>query len=435
MEFTSKRAAPCYVCGETIPAGVKTSWDRSPGKRGYAHPDCYASDRSNTTPDAPPDPYTTPDVPPADLEPDDVAEDEPEPDETPAPAAGRGDVARAASALARALAAQSPAAAPVDRAAVERIVAGKLAGLIGDVASKATDALKSSAESIIAEARAAAVEIVERSVLPHPISVSVNGAPSVTFEHAHSVLPRVIRRLAAGRNVYLYGPPGSGKTSIGFQASRAVDAPPYLVAVGRGITNSYLFGHSDAHGNYHDTPLTTAWRTGGTVILDEMDNIEPGPGVALNAPLANGHLFIDGTMLNRHPACRFIATGNTPGFGPSASFPGRLAMDGALRDRWIFIYVFYDEPFERRVALSHNPAAGPWVDWILKVRAWAVGNAPTLHVTPRASYDGARTLAEDPESTVETVAHETVWRGFTQSTIDAALRAHPYPSIAREAVK
>jgi MoxR-like ATPase len=174
----------------------------------------------------------------------------------------------------------------------------------------------------------------------------------------HEALPQVILATRAGVPVWLQGPPGTAKSTLAEQTATALEMGFYPTSCHELMTRSDLFGYTDAVGKDHRTPLWDAYELGGILLLDEVDNGNPNLLAALNSALSNGHcVFGSGTVVQRHPDFRVIATANTAGLGPEAGFVGRNGVDLATRDRFVTIMVLIDDNLELALASLHSGAS------------------------------------------------------------------------------
>lgn len=181
----------------------------------------------------------------------------------------------------------------------------------------------------------------------------------------HDVTPYVLQAVKADVPVWLQGPPGTSKSTIGYQVSDILGAKCYPVACHQLMSRTDLFGYSDAQGNDHRTPLWDAYEYGGILLLDEVDNGNPNLLAALNGALSNGHaVFGSGTIVERHPNFRVIATANTNGLGPESGYVGRLGVDTATRDRFVTVPVPIDNKLEQALV---ERAAGQDADPVSKL--------------------------------------------------------------------
>lgn len=239
----------------------------------------------------------------------------------------------------------------------------------------------------------------ETTIVLSKAGKSVGQAPvvinSVTFPIAHCQLAGIVQRIAANVPVWYYGAPGSGKTHIAAQVAASLNTPFYPVYLGPTTTESKLLGYKNAgQGTYVEGLLYEPYMRGGLIYLDEIDVTDPGVLVAINALISNEeYRFPDGKMVKRHEDVRFLAGANTIGLGSLQGFR-RNSQDAAARDRWVKVKSIYDEAMERRIAISNCPEYGEkWARYVQKVRVFvATESTSPIHVTPRASYNGANML-------------------------------------------
>lgn len=248
-----------------------------------------------------------------------------------------------------------------------------------------------------------------------------------TVERAHPMLAIVLRLFRAKKNVFAYGPPGSGKSTGIAQAFEALGLSHSLYCLNPQVSPISVFGYKSPTGEYQATPFYERYTNGGGICFDELDNSAAELQAMLNAALANGRSNFANGNADKHATFLCGGTGNTNGLGGSREFPGRRPMDGAFRDRFAFVYWGYDEAWERSVALTHYAQCDAWVSWIFTARAYARANYPTLHVSPRATFDGADLLGEG--FTPEEVADTYVFRGIDADSRTRILNACPLPTV------
>jgi cobaltochelatase CobS len=170
-------------------------------------------------------------------------------------------------------------------------------------------------------------------------------------------------------NVYLHGPTGTGKSSRirymnhvynfhnRIKNPEWVDVPFFRVSLRDTIEDSQLFGgiviENDTGGGaarttHLDGFVTTSFRTGGWVLLDELDAAKPDIMFSLHPLFEDTKelLLLDngGEIIQGHPELRFIATGNTFGRGDlSGLHPGTKNQNEALLDRFTFFNITYPD--------------------------------------------------------------------------------------------
>ena len=187
--------------------------------------------------------------------------------------------------------------------------------------------------------------------------------------------------------VWIAGPAGSGKTHSAKTFANAAGLPFYY----NGALNDAfaLVGYQDGNGHYHRTAFRDAYEHGGVYLFDEVDASDNAALLALNGALANGICSFPDGLIERHPDCHIIATGNTHGHGATAEYVGRAKIDAAFLDRFgVRLNWQYDTALE--TAISGN------VEWTKRIQAARIrAGAAGLKVliTPRASITGAALIA------------------------------------------
>jgi hypothetical protein len=235
----------------------------------------------------------------------------------------------------------------------------------------------------------------------HParrVEIVTNDGVRELPEVHHDLLPEIVTILGAGiENIFLVGPAGSGKSTLGEQAAEALGLEFRTVSFGPTTPTSKLFGYNDASGRYIRTPFRDAYEFGHVFIGDELDNGHPGLVAELNQALANGcAAFADG-LVAKHKGFRFIATGNTFGRGPDRLFVGRNILDAATLDRFVTIECPVDERIERLIALAFATDASQakvekWVKTVQAARANIEAHNLPLVCSPRSAINGAKLL-------------------------------------------
>lgn len=205
-------------------------------------------------------------------------------------------------------------------------------------------------------------------------------------------------------NVWLYGPPGTGKTTAAKNAAKALGMPFYCN--GALSTKYELIGFKDAGGTYQRTPFRDAWENGGVYLFDEIDGSDPKAVVAFNSALANGIMAFPDGMIERHPDCVMIAASNTV-HGATAEFTGRMKLDAATIDRFIFLEWDIDERVEQ--AMCPNAS---WVDTVQAYRRKIKAKGVKVQITPRATLYGASLLRQG--MTLEFVKRVTLRKAMTE---------------------
>ena len=164
----------------------------------------------------------------------------------------------------------------------------------------------------------------------------------------HPRFDKVTAYIKRGKNVYLYGPAGSGKNVMCEQVAKALGLKFYYQNTV--LTKFDLSGFKNAVGDFEKTEFFEAFTQGGLFMLDEADNSTAEAMVALNAALANGYYSFPGIgRVDVHPDFRCIAAGNTIGTGADSAYCGRYKLDASSRDRFVFVKIDYCEEIEKAI--------------------------------------------------------------------------------------
>ena len=233
----------------------------------------------------------------------------------------------------------------------------------GNPAEMLTAAIQALAGGVTPAAIAALQE--EVAALNEEVAALKEGTPSRTIEVKvgentnrvdgvlNPVFEDVVTLIAAKKNVYLYGPAGSGKNVLCSQVAEALGLKFYYQNTL--LTKFDLSGFKNAVGDFEKTEFFEAFTNGGLFMLDEVDNSSAEALVALNAALSNGYYSFPGIgRVDCHPDFRCIAAGNTIGTGADAAYCGRYKMDASSRDRFQFIEVDYCPEIEESICKGHD---------------------------------------------------------------------------------
>mgnify|MGYP001577502392 CR=1 FL=1 len=278
---------------------------------------------------------------------------------------------------------------------------------------------------------------------PLVIEVKREDQPTRTIEGAHYLMPRLLKLLSAGFHVYLWGPAGSGKSTALMQALTALGKGFEIDTLDQTTMRSMVQGFCRPNGEANHTSFTRCWQGDDTApdgrgyIAEECDNAPANIQNLFNSALANGHAPLAWGNVERKPGFSFCGNGNTA-FRPTRSFPDRKPGSAAFIDRLYFMHWPIDPAIEARVAgvascrdnvrveTTCTPAA--WHAFVTGLRAWAMTNAPTLMITPRATLLGLQALAcgETPAE----IAHALIFRGADNELVSKALNAVALPREA-----
>lgn len=173
---------------------------------------------------------------------------------------------------------------------------------------------------------------------------------------------KIVEAVRMGKNVALYGPAGCGKTDIATHVGMALELQYYITTAPQMPYD--LTGFVDATGTYTETAFSVPFMRGGIAVLDELDRSSPEAVIAVNAPIANGTMFVPKVgQFTKHKDCIFMATLNTVGLGADDEYVTANQLDASTRDRFIWFPVDYDERVELKVARGDRALVSFAQDW------------------------------------------------------------------------
>lgn len=158
-------------------------------------------------------------------------------------------------------------------------------------------------------------------------------------------LPRIIWWARNGRNVYLLGPAGTGKTETARIVAASLGCK--CLVFGTFAMRSDLTGYKNVAGDYIPSPIVEALESGEkhVICFDELDGNEPEIMISINALFANNVLMTPkGEVENKN--CILIATANTAGNGATEDYTGRAVQDLSTMDRFAVEEFYYLEELE-----------------------------------------------------------------------------------------
>ena len=238
------------------------------------------------------------------------------------------------------------------------------------------------------------------------INVTINGETkkTTTDKILDPNFENILNLVASGENVYLYGPAGSGKNVICEEIAKSLGVQFYYQNTI--LTKFDVSGYKNAKGEFENTPFYNAWKNGGLIMFDELDNSQAEAIIALNAALANGYYtFPDsGERVEKHPNFRCMAAGNTNGQGATDEYCGRYQMDESSRDRFAFIKIDYNEKIEKSIAGVHTDV----VEFIHDIRQAAA----KLQIKLIAGYRAIGKLCKFYDSDVEFTLNAYIFKGM-----------------------
>lgn len=147
-------------------------------------------------------------------------------------------------------------------------------------------------------------------------------------------------------NIWLVGPAGCGKTTIGDQAGKDLDLPVTVVPCGAGTSATTFLGYK--YPERESTPFVSAFSQPGIIVLDEFTALEAQVAQIVNGALANNELSATTGTFKRHPECVIIATSNTFGHGADRMYVSNNQLDSSTIDRFSggIIEIDYSKEYE-----------------------------------------------------------------------------------------
>ena len=183
------------------------------------------------------------------------------------------------------------------------------------------------------------------------INITIDGKKTETKVNGivNPKFARILKYLANGENVYMYGPAGTGKNVTAKQCAEALDMPIFY---NNTIYTKYdLCGYMDANGQYVPTTFYNFMKAPkGLYFMDEYDNSQSSALVCFNDVLEDKkYTFPNGETLYLDENHKIIAAGNTNGQGATEEYNDRYVIDESNRSRFMFVPVTYDSAVEKSI--------------------------------------------------------------------------------------
>jgi MoxR-like ATPase len=158
----------------------------------------------------------------------------------------------------------------------------------------------------------------------------------------------ILHRASIGRNVWLSGPSGTGKTQFVISLAQTLKQKLVRVNFSVGTTEQHLIGRwivKDGQTEFIYGVLPLAMKYGWWILFDEMDYAMPEHLAVLQSVLEGEPLMITQNRNEEivpHKNFRIFATGNTKGRGDeSQSYVGTGHLNLAFLDRWAIFEMEY----------------------------------------------------------------------------------------------
>jgi len=248
----------------------------------------------------------------------------------------------------------------------------------------------------------------------HPDTPKVN--PEYIWPQPQTAV--ALSQLKRGRNVFLYGPAGTGKTDWPQQLAAKLGRPFCVISCDNGTEGATLIGMTVPNANggvsWQDGQLTRAIQTPGCVIcLDEPSTARAGALMTFQNVLQYRQLYIQetGRRVQVAPGVLFVAADNTNGTGGGArrGYVDTNKLNAAFLDRFgpriPFDYLSRDK--ERGVLVAYTGCTVELAD--LLISAAAVTRAAADDQTLSHGI-GLRRLISWAELLIDGIDAETAFR-------------------------
>lgn len=195
------------------------------------------------------------------------------------------------------------------------------------------------------------------------------------------------------RQLFISGPAGSGKTTLGEQIANALSLNFSFISCSAGLSEAHLLGRMLFDGSYVGSDFIDTYENGGVFLFDEIDAADANTLLIINSALANGVVSVPNRKCNnrakRHEDFICIVSGNTWGNG-SFEYHGRNHLDAAFLDRFAVskVLVDYDEGLEKEIAGEHTELA----EFLWMVRKNCINKKVRKIVSTRAFISGVRQI-------------------------------------------
>lgn len=229
------------------------------------------------------------------------------------------------------------------------------------------------------------------------LPVEAYPTPSANYVFEKNTLKKLLRffqGVASRNNMMLIGDAGTGKTSVILETAARLGWPVFSMACsGRTRFAHAVGGRELINGDtvWRDGPLIMAMRHGGIFLANEITRLDPGEQMCFAEVLDSTMTLTipeTGEVVRAHPQFRFVATGNSGGFGDdSGAYAGEKPASLAFLDRFLKMEVNYLPPDQEiDLVMAIAPTIGreiaeKMVTVANEVRKQFVGRGGSLQMT------------------------------------------------------
>jgi len=218
---------------------------------------------------------------------------------------------------------------------------------------------------------------IEHPLIPEP-------DPTFIFTDACRDVAEAIEH---NERVFLYGPSGTGKSSLVRQIAALTRRPVRRVSLNGETSVADFIGHWTINDKKETVfvrgILPQAMSEGYILQMDEIDSMQPEVGFVIQQVLEpKGHLLLTdtGEDVTPHSDFRLVATANTLGFGCDSGLysSGTRVLNFSWLDRWDVVVHFDYLPAKQEVDLLHSRHSSLKKD-LLKCIVKAAGDLRNAH--------------------------------------------------------
>jgi len=245
-----------------------------------------------------------------------------------------------------------------------------------------------------------------------PITVQRPDVPDYEAGCQHENFGELLGFLVDRKHVWAWGPAATGKTRAAEEAAKALKMEFYPYSVGPGTMPSDFVGFiSPGTGLYQETIFRKAFEHGGLFLLDEADTGSSAVMTKFNAALSNKYMAFPDRIVHMHEDFVCMAAANTQGQGQSREYSGRIQLDGATLDRFVFQQWCYDAALERTVFHVKT-----WCGLVQEIRRACEALGIKAIVSMRATQNGSDLMIGASKLTTRRALECCVYKSMDAAT-------------------